>query len=181
MSEHFQASTRILTIASFPAELVARDQWVAWKLIQRKTNKKPTKIPYDAKTGGSGSSTNPKTWASLNVALERLRQGGYDGVGYVFAEEDPYTGIDLDHALSAAGELEPWARPIVKAFASYTELSPSRTGLHIIVRGVVPDGIGHRTELRKTPLWREDAHPDAAIEMYSSGRFFTMTGEVWHD
>jgi putative DNA primase/helicase len=169
-----------LTAAAFPAELVERNQWVTWKLIQRKTDKKPTKIPYDAKTGGNAKSTDPKTWASLNDALERIKQGGYDGVGYVFADDDPYTGIDLDHALSDAGELEPWARPIVAAFASYTELSPSRTGLHIIIRGIVPDGQGHRVELKKTPLWVEGAHPEAAIEMYSSGRFFTMTGEVWN-
>jgi putative DNA primase/helicase len=169
-----------MSIPTFPAELAERAQWVNWKLIQKRTDAKPTKIPYDAKTGGSASSTDPTTWASLEAALERLSQGGYDGVGYVFAEDDPYTGIDLDHALSDAGELEPWAQPIVAAFDSYTELSPSRTGLHIIIRGRVPDGQGHLVKLRKTPLWREDAHPDAAIEMYSSGRFFTMTGEVWH-
>jgi primase-polymerase (primpol)-like protein len=102
-----------LTIASFPAELGARNQWVNWKLTQRKRDAKPTKIPYDAKTGGNAKSTDPKTWASLQEALERVSQGGYDGVGYVFSEDDPYTGIELDHALSGAGELEPWARPIV--------------------------------------------------------------------
>jgi putative DNA primase/helicase len=169
-----------MSAPTYPAELAARAQWVDWKLIQKRTDAKPTKIPYDAKTGRAASSTDPKTWASLEAALERFGQGGYDGVGYVFAEDDPYTGIDLDHALSDAGELEPWAQPIVKAFASYTELSPSRTGLHIIIRGKVPDGQGHLVKLRKTPLWREDAHPEAAIEMYSSGRFFTMTGEVWN-
>jgi putative DNA primase/helicase len=169
-----------LTAATFPAELVKLNQWVNWKLTQRKTDAKPTKIPYNAKTGSSASTTDPKTWASLDEALDRVSQGGYSGVGYVFAEDDPYTGIDLDHALSDAGELEPWAQPIVKAFASYTELSPSRTGLHIIIRGTVPDGKGHKVDLRKTPLWRDDAHPNAAIEMYSSGRFFTFTGEVWH-
>jgi putative DNA primase/helicase len=169
-----------LTAAAFPAELIERNQWVAWKLIQRKQDAKPTKLPYDAKTGQMASSTDPTTWAGLQAALDRFSQGGYSGVGYVFAENDPYTGIDLDHALSDAGELELWARPIVERFNSYTELSPSRTGLHIIIRGKVPDGQGHLVKLRKTPLWREDAHPDAAIEMYSSGRFFTMTGEVWH-
>jgi putative DNA primase/helicase len=169
-----------LTTAAYPTELTDRVQWVNWKLIQRKQDKKPTKLPYDAKTGRMASSTDPATWASLKEALERFGQGGYDGVGYVFADDDPYTGIDLDHAVSDAGELEPWAKPIVTTFDSYTELSPSRTGLHIIIRGKVPDGQGHLVKLRKTPLWRDDAHPDAAIEIYSSGRFFTMTGEVWH-
>src|SRR5215213_5756189 len=166
--------------ATFPAELSELDQWVDWKLIQKRTDAKPTKIPYDAKTGRAASSTNPNTWASLEEALKRLSQSGYDGVGYVFAEDDPYSGIDLDHALSDAGELELWAQPIVTAFASYTELSPSRTGLHIIIRGKVPDGQGHKVDLCKTPLWIEGAHPEAAIEIYSSGRFFTMSGEVWH-
>lgn len=169
-----------INVDAIPLELRQRDQWVTWKLIQRKQDKRPTKIPFDSKTGKNASTTDPKTWSTITQALERLSQGGYDGVGFVFCDDDPFTGIDLDHALSDAGELEPWARPIVGKFASYTELSPSRTGLHIIIRGTVPDGQGHRVDLKKTPLWIEGAHPEAAIEMYSSGRFFTMTGEVWH-
>ena len=48
----------------------------------------------------------------------------------------------------------------IALFGSYAELSPSRTGVHIIVRGSLPTGL-------KRP----------EIEMYSRGRFFTITGE----
>jgi putative DNA primase/helicase len=167
-------------VSAIPAELRERRQWLVWKLLQRKQDKKPTKVPHNPLTGRSASSTDPATWGTLEQAVERLSQGGYDGLGFVFTDEDPYTGIDLDRALDNAGALEPWARPIVERFASYTERSPSGTGLHIIIRGTVPDGQGHKVPLKKTPLWVEGAHPEAAVEMYSSGRFFTMTGEVWH-
>jgi putative DNA primase/helicase len=166
--------------SAIPAELRDRAQWVAWKLTKRKQDKKPTKLPFDPATGRIASSTDPSTWGTLEQALARLAQGGYDGIGFVFAEDDPYTGIDLDYALDEAGELEPWARPIVERFPSYAERSPLGRGLHIIVKGTVPDGQGHRVPLKKTALWLDGAHPEAAVEMYSSGRFFTMTGEVWH-
>jgi putative DNA primase/helicase len=165
---------------AIPLELRERPQWLTWKLTKRKQAKKPTKAPFDPATGRMASSTDPSTWGTLEQALGRLGQGGYDGVGFVFAEDDPYTGIDLDYALNEAGELEPWARFIVERFASYTERSPSGRGLHIIIRGTIPDGQGHKRDLRKTPLWVDGAHPEAAVEMYSSGRFFTMTGELWH-
>jgi primase-polymerase (primpol)-like protein len=181
--EYFEAGLQILDVnaTALPTEMRERRQWVAWKLIKRKQDKKPTKIPYNPATGTNASTTDPTTWGTIDQALDRLSQGGYDGIGFVFAEDDPYTGIDLDQALHAeTGELEAWARPIVDRFASYTEISPSKTGLHIIIRGMVPDGQGHKVSLRKTPLWVDSAHPDAAIEMYSAGRFFTMTGGVWH-
>lgn len=43
---------------------------------------------------------------------------------------------------------------------SYTEVSPSGTGLHVLLEGSVPSG-GHRKN---------------GVEMYDGGRFFTMTG-----
>jgi putative DNA primase/helicase len=180
MSATLTISTDPHPAAAIPPELRDRAQWVAWKLTRRKQDKKPTKLPFDPATGRMASSTDPATWGTLEQALARVDQGGYDGVGFVFTDADPYTGIDLDYALDEAGEAEPWARPIVERFASYTERSPSGRGLHIIIRGSVPDGQGHKVALRKTPLWVEGAHPEAAVEMYSSGRFFTMTGEVWH-
>lgn len=53
-----------------------------------------------------------------------------------FTREDPFTGIDLDACLDPnTGEVTPRAAEIVKLLDSYTEISPSGRGLHIIVRG----------------------------------------------
>jgi putative DNA primase/helicase len=84
------------------------------------------------------------------------------GVGFVFTEDDPFAGIDIDKCRDAeTGEIEPWASKIVAAFDSYTEVSPSGTGLHIFVKATLPG-----PNNRKGPL-----------EMYESGRYFTLTGE----
>jgi primase-polymerase (primpol)-like protein len=54
----------------------------------------------------------------------------------------------------------------------YVEASPSGKGVHIIVEGTVRDGGRSR---KKVHLNGEVV---GEIEMYSRGRFFTITGEV---
>jgi primase-polymerase (primpol)-like protein len=61
---------------------------------------------------------------------------GYCGVGFVFSSDDPYVGIDLDGCRNPqTGYIEPWALEIVRRLNSYTEISRSGTGLHIIAKG----------------------------------------------
>lgn len=142
-----------------PAELRNRDQWICWHEEVR--NGKPTKIPVAAH-GGPGDASNPATWATYDEALEACDRRGYDGIGYVFSADDPYSGVDLDNVRDPdTGELEPWGANITLALDSYTEVSPSGTGLHIYVKGALPDGGRKR----------------GPVEMYDSGRFFTITGE----
>jgi putative DNA primase/helicase len=140
-----------------PGELRTADQFVCWREETRGDD--VTKVPYSVH-GGRASSTNPKTWAPFDVAVSVSQR--YDGVGFVLTEDDPYTGIDIDKCRNAeTGEIAPWARKIVAAFDSYTEVSPSGTGLHIFVKATLPG-----PNNRKGPL-----------EMYESGRYFTLTGD----
>jgi putative DNA primase/helicase len=142
-----------------PGELRTLDQFVCWREEVRAGE--PTKVPYSV-AGGKASTTNPKTWAPLDAALSHAEEHGMSGVGFVFTEDDPFAGIDIDKCRDAeTGEIEPWARKIVAAFDSYTEVSPSGTGLHIFVKATLPG-----PNNRKGPL-----------EMYESGRYFTLTGE----
>ena len=78
-----------------------------------------------------------------------------------------YTGVDLDHCVQADCSLDPWAQAYVDQLASYAEYSPGN-GVHCFVRGALPTG-GMRRKIA-------GAHPEAALEMYSSGRYFTITG-----
>jgi hypothetical protein len=59
-----------------------------------------------------------------------------------------------------SGEIDDWAREAIDQLNSYTELSPSGTGVHIILKAKLPP-CGRRKD---------------RIEMYDWGRFFTMTG-----
>lgn len=140
------------------SELAERAQWLVWLLEPpRPGSDKPVKMPYSARTGRHASTTNPETWATFDEAADAAPR--YSGVGYVFAFSDPYTGIDLDDCIDADGQIAEWAQAIVTRLDSYTELSPSRRGLHVFVRAALPAG-----RRREGP-----------IEMYDCGRYFTMT------
>src|SRR6266702_3778237 len=145
-------------------ELQARPQWVCWRKEQRKG--KLTKVPYNPLTGKWAQSDNPQTWASYTQAIQAQGAGKYDGICYMFHRD--YTGVDLDHCVSEDGSLDPWAQGYLDRLKSYAEYSPSKTGIHILVRGTVPSGLRRRVP--------GASHPEAAIEMYCERRYFTVTG-----
>jgi primase-polymerase (primpol)-like protein len=126
---------------------------------------KISKIPYRL-DGRRASSTNPDDWITFETAYQKYAfgQGQYSGIGFVFRESGGIVGIDLDHVISTSGNIEPWALRTVKALDSYTEYSPSGQGLHILCKGAIPDGKGHRR---------------GQLEMYDRGRYFTMTGRAY--
>jgi putative DNA primase/helicase len=158
MNEQTAPNKRLLLVKleGIPEELRVRPQWVVWKAV----GDKPDKVPYSARTGRRASSTDLLTWSTFEEALEASENGDYAGLGFVFSSADPYTGIDLDDCVDENGEIALWALEIVRYFDSYTELSATGSGLHIIVRGDVPNR-------------RKDE-----VEVYSLKRFFTVTGHV---
>ena len=150
-----------LNVVAIPTELRDGEQWVAWRFGER--DGKRTKVPYRP-DGKRASATNPGTWTRFETA-----QGiGAASVGYVFALEDPYTGVDLDDCVNDAGDIHPDARRIVDELRSYTELSPSGHGLHILVRAELT---GSRNRTGKT-AW------GGVFEVYDRDRFFCVTGNA---
>jgi len=145
-----------------PVELARRAQWVAWKLTPREGEPKPTKVPYSARTGALASTTDPSTWSTFEEASAYYVREHLSGVGYVLSADDPYVGVDLDACRDPqSGRIEPWAKAIMKRLNSYTEISPSGTGLRIFIRGELPP---HGRRKHK-------------IEVYSQARFLTITGD----
>lgn len=145
---------------AIPAALKTRFQWVVWRYEQR--DEKWTKVPFDARTHRPAKSTDPNTWSAWEEALEAFNdpRRAYDGVGYVFAAADPFCGIDLDGAIDEDNKIAPWADAILDQVESYTEVTPSGRGLHIICRAKLPEG-----RRRK-----------GGVEVYDAGRYFTVTG-----
>ncbi len=138
-------------------------QWVCWRAEER--NGKLTKVPYSPTTGSRARSDDAATWATLDQAREAAQEGTYEGIGFVFVSSDPFCGVDLDSCVSPeTGEVEPWAMNTVEELDSYTEISPSGTGLHVIVRAELPPN-GNRKD---------------RVELYDRGRFFTVTGNHLH-
>ena len=146
--------------AGIPDDLKALPRWVGWKYESRKG--KWAKPPFRCGGAGKASVTDPAHWGTFAAALDAYRRRGWDGVGFVFAASDPFSGVDLDDCRDAeSGRLDPRADRIIRSLDSYTEVSPSGTGVKVVVAGKLPGKPGRREE---------------GIEIYSDARYFTMTG-----
>jgi putative DNA primase/helicase len=139
--------------SALPDELKNSKSWLTFKFKPRADGKKD-KVPYDPITGKP--TNDPSRGVDFQTAL--AAESKYDGLG--FYVEAPYIVIDIDNCVTpATGDVELYAAKIVLELNSYTEASPSGTGLHIWVRGTKP---GDKCR--------------AGIEIYSTKRFMTVTG-----
>ena len=162
---------------NLPAELKELRHWVLWKPAER--DGKPTKIPIRADSGLNAESDDLTTWTTFDnakAAFEKGR-GGAAGIGFVFARASEISGVDLDRCRDpSTGEIDAWAKAYLDRLNSYTEISPSGTGLHVIVKA--SEGIPKTGEDggRQKGLKGNGYGPGAKVEMYSNKRYFTMTG-----
>ncbi|MGZ4864950.1 MAG: bifunctional DNA primase/polymerase [Halobacteriota archaeon] len=140
--------------------LKERRQWVLWRRENPKTGKKG-KAPYQL-NGHHARTDDPTTWASFEQCLEAYRsRKRYDGIGFVFSSDQDIVGVDLDGFRDpATGAVDEQARAIIAVLDSYSEVSPSGRGIHVLLRGRLP---GARRR-------KED------IEVYGAGHYFTVTG-----
>ncbi|GAB6157878.1 hypothetical protein JCM39194_10780 [Desulfotomaculum varum] len=152
-----------LELERLPQELKEQKCWICWRLEPKGEGEKPDKIPYNPITGRKAMSNNPATWGSFQQAVKALEKYGFSGIGFVFSKANAYVGVDIDNCRNPeTGELTAEAQEIVDILSSYTEISPSGRGIHIIVKGELPKS------------GRKNSR--TGVEMYESGRYFTMTG-----
>ena len=140
----------VTKIENIPAELRELKQFVCWVGND--------KVPRNPFTGGNAKSNDPSTWSDFNTACKACDTYGFDGLGFMFA--NGYFGVDLDHC---SDDID-FCDEFVDALQSYAEYSKSGNGIHIICRGKLPDG----------------ARRKGNVEMYSSGRYFICTGNVYN-
>ena len=148
-----------IRVEQLPLEIRETNRAVLWKKERR--NGRATKVPYvPGRPTERTKVSDPSTWGPFQTALGDVNDGKCDGLGIVLG--DGLVGVDLDECRDpGTGVIETWALDIVGDLDSYTEISPSGTGLHIIANGELPPGR------------RRKGH----IEMYSESRYFTVTGE----
>ena len=165
-----EADTHAEMWGNVPDELKVAPRWVCWQLEEREG--KLTKVPYRADGGGKAGSTNPSTWATFDGAVAGYERHGFDGIGFVFADDRAFTGLDLDHVLDEDGRLADEYRWVVEDADTYAEISPSGDGLHLLFLGGKPEGA---TNCKRN-------QPDGrTVELYDHDRFFTMTGKIYAD
>src|ERR1700743_1777438 len=149
---------------NIPKEVRSYNQWLLWK-YEPKEDGELTKVPYQL-NGYKADPTNPRHWTTFDAVVDYKKKlnghSGYDGIGFAFSPFDPFFGIDLDKTDNP--KYFEQQLKIYNNFNSYSELSPSGNGIHIIGYGSVPAG-------RKRDK----------VEVYSSGRYFTFTGKKYNN
>lgn len=115
--------SEVPTASDLPDAITTRDQWVCWRTQER--DGKLTKVPINPYTSLFGSATDSDSWSAFETACETVEQGSADGIGFVFTDEDPFVGVDLDDCrVPETGTLTDPAEQIVDELDSYTEVSP---------------------------------------------------------
>jgi len=147
--------------ASVPLELKLLPNWVGWKLTLNK-DKKLAKLPYSSPST-LADSTNPQSWRQFTdvCKVPPLKD---KGVGFVF-DGNGIVGIDLDHCLVDGVVADKFAH-IVDTLHTYTEVSPSGTGLHLFIKC--------------TDKPYETGRKKGDFEIYSEDRYFTITGDQFN-
>lgn len=142
-----------------PDEMKSLDNWVLWKLVDR--NDKKTKIPFQINSI-EAKVHNPQTWTSFENVCRWFAEGTeYGGIGFVFSKNAGLIGIDFDHIKDK--NTDEWNQEEIQdalSIGSYTEISPSGDGLHVICIGKKPGTI-----------CKAGNH-----EMYDNVHYFTVTG-----
>ena len=160
-----------INFVNIPQELKANASFCVWK--KEKRQGKPTKVPYNPKSGQLAKTNEPETFTDFNTAMKTFAMGGYDGIGYRVSEG--IGAIDIDHCIREDGTLNDVAASILSYFPeTYFERSPSGTGLRGFFR-LSPDFAYDKSlyyvNNRKTGL-----------EVYlpnTTNRFVTVTGDVY--
>ena len=127
------------------------------------------RFPIDPETGQHASYKDPAAWGTLEEAIAGCARFDADGVGYAFMYYDNIVGLDLDNCRNpATGEIDQWASEIIREANSYSEVTPSGTGVRIFIDG----------------RWRHPEHKTdglgsagkGSLEIYSEW-FFAITGD----
>lgn len=181
---------------NIPVEMKQLPQWVGFITEQKTKDGVPefnkdgtprmTKVPVDVHTLSGASSTKASQWGKFDEAVNTIgktatvrgNSGTVKGIGFVFRpQKDTDTGIcgiDLDHIIDPnTGEINSAALDIIQTMDSYTEYSPSKTGVHIYYYG------------NNHPEWKNKIEGalgvGTCLEMYQTARYFTVTGQVFGD
>jgi hypothetical protein len=149
----------MIDLDRLPAEIVKSTRAVLWNRESRKGRE--TKVPFQIGRPDERAAVNdPSTWGKFTDAVAAVADGKADGAGIVLG--DQLIGVDLDDCRDPLTRIiDGRAQQIIDEVDSYTEISPSGTGVHVLVKGTLPPGRRRKGKL----------------EMYAEGRYFTVSGD----
>ncbi len=149
---------------NIPDELKTRCRWAVWTAEPKAGSPgKFAKAPRSPVSGFRVGADKPENFGTFGEAAAALETGRYSGLGVVLSTDTGVVGVDIDNYRDLFE-----SRPAVKAWlgkaraaGAYCEKSPSGDGLRLFIGGKLANGLGRR---------------DGGLEVYSGGRFLTVTG-----
>ena len=153
--------------------LRAQSQWCVWRSEPKKGSPGEfTKVPYQPLyPQRKCDKTNPDHQSSFDAAAKCVRDltNKMSGIGYCI--HLGVLALDLDRCLDS-GEIAEWALKLIAGCPpSYTEITPSKTGLRII----------WTVDPADAPPQSFKVHfaPHTGAEVLVKGSYITVTGDVW--
>lgn len=148
-----------------PQELKDMKRWVCYSLVEKSTGE-ITKVPINPITGKNARCNDENTWTFFNIAISGCVKYKCDGLGFMLGNS--IFGIDLDNHPDKDGnvlskeQFDNLSNEFISTLQSYTELSQSGKGIHILCKGILPEGRRRKGN----------------VEIYDKDRFFVMTGNT---
>jgi len=147
-------------IENIPHDILYSAQLVNWRWDRRDDTW--TKLPVNPYNGSNASVTNPRTWGDHTQVIKRLTLKTTAGIGYVLTDKNNHFAVDIDHCVHPETRaIEPRAQAIIDTLNTYTEFTPSGTGVRCYGAANLPFA-GKRK---------------GQVEIYTSKRFVTITGQ----
>ena len=146
--------TTTFNFDNIPPELKTYPNWVCGR---------DDKSPVSLGTGSNAKSNDPGTWGTFGQAVSYFQKHKNNGIRTIGFEvgESPFVGIDLDHCIDfETATFDHLAIDVIKILNTYTEISPSGTGIRMFVKGKIP----------------EDNRKSGNFEIAQAGKYFSVTG-----
>jgi hypothetical protein len=161
--------------------LLPKPRWVIWKVDANE--KKP---PLSPNTERLASPSNARNWGTYDQAVAATKKYRADGIGIMLgrlAGDDYYLcGIEIDRCLNDDTVHDPTVLQVLERFATYTEVSPSGTGLHLlfIVSPGDVDALRQAHGIEHHHPFKRGKHEDhEEMSLHLSVKYYTVTGDVY--
>jgi putative DNA primase/helicase len=163
-----ETSPKTLPVADdkIPPEMAKTRRWIGWRWQRPKD--RWTKVPVSLKSGKPIDAANTGKGHMTLAEFSTIKQSpNISGLGFTLG--DGFAGIDLDNCRDPeTGELAGWAQAIIAELGSYTEVSPTGTGVKVF--GLASSGDWPEK-------WSRKHYQDGEFEVYTTGRYFCVTGQ----
>lgn len=179
-----------IAFENVPFEMRESNCWLGWYYKWRNNCWSKVPLQWVVRNGKlspvHGNAADSKTWTDFesiqcHVALHHdmsVLNNIEPFIGPGFVSNQAHNGItlvDFDHCRNRdTGKIQPWALEWIRKLDSYSEVSPSGTGIKVWAKGAKP---GARCRRKSKPCeWNHESEWYRDLEFYADDRFGTVTG-----